>query len=89
MMIKVNNAQSKKSHTDNENAEFKPKLSDFTGIPSTIASIILEKNWQRLFAGMVIIDIAYIDGSLVVFDMNFLARMKGKRICARKEPDYF
>lgn len=89
MMIKVNNVQSKESQSDNDNAEFKAKLSDFMGIPSTIASLILEKNWQRIFAGMVIIDIAYIDGSLVVFDINFLARVKGKRICARKEPDYF
>ncbi len=89
MMIKVNDVQSKKSHADNDIAEFKAKLSDFMGISSTIASLILENNWQRIFAGMVIIDIAYIDGSLVVFDINFLARVKGKRICARKEPDYF
>jgi hypothetical protein len=89
MMIKVGNVQSKKSHTENAIDGLRATLTDLKEVPTTIAASILEKNWQRIFAGMVIVDIAYIDESLVVFDLSFLARVKGRRICARKEPDFF
>lgn len=88
-MIKVDNVQSKKSHADDAIDGSKVTMSDLKGVPTTIAASILEKNWQQIFAGVVIIDIAYIDESLAVFDLDFLARVKGKRICARKEPDFF
>ena len=89
MMIKVGNVQSKKSHAENEIDGLRATLTDLKEVPTTIAASILEKNWQRIFAGVVIVDIAYIDESLVVFDLSFLARVKGRRICARKEPDFF
>ena len=58
-------------------------------LPMSIAMTILERNWRHIFAGVVAIDIAYVDKNLVVFDMNLLARVRGTRICARKEPDFF
>jgi hypothetical protein len=89
MLIKVENVHSKKTHSNNAIDGLKAPLTDLKGVPTAIATSILEKNWQRIFAGVVIIDIAYIDESLVVFDLSFLARVKGKRICSRKEPDFF
>ena len=50
---------------------------------------ILANNWKQIFAGIVVVDIVYIDNNLVIFDIDLLARLKGIRLCIRKEPDYF
>ena len=59
------------------------------GMSTVIRNTILANNWKHIFAGIVVFDIVYIDGSLVIFDINFLARIRGIRLCIRKEPDYF
>lgn len=86
MIIKVSNAQSSLIPNDIINAG---PLGSLKGISGSITQSVLEKNWERIFAGVVIIDLAFIDDNLVVFDLDLLARVKGKRICARKEPDFF
>ena len=95
MMIKANNVvQCAKAQCDgrnnddghDNNGRMKNPVNN---LPMSITRTILERNWKNIFAGVVTIDIAYIDDSLIVFDMNFLARFRGTRICARKEPDFF
>ncbi|KAL3762261.1 hypothetical protein ACHAW5_006370 [Stephanodiscus triporus] len=39
--------------------------------------------------GVVVIDIAFIDKNLAVFDLQLPRKSEGTRICARKEPDFF
>ena len=88
MMIKVNNVQAKHAHSEGKDGLNEP-FSPLQGVSMSITKSILEKNWQRVFAGVVVIDIAFIDENLAIFDLNFLARVRGTRICARKEPDFF
>lgn len=85
MLIKVNDVQSKQRQNDKENG----LLSEIKGATASIARSMLEKNWPTIFSGLVIADLAFIDDNLAVFDLDFLARLKGRRICARKEPDFF
>jgi repressor of nif and glnA expression len=59
------------------------------GISAVIRKKILANNWKQIFAGIVVVDIVYIDNNLVIFDIDLLARLKGIRLCIRKEPDYF
>jgi hypothetical protein len=59
------------------------------GITSIIRDKILANNWKQIFAGIIVINIEYIDNNLIIFDIDLLARMKGIRLCIRKEPDYF
>ena len=59
------------------------------GISAVIRNKILANNWKQIFAGIVVVDIVYIDNNLVIFDIDLLARLKGIRLCIRKEPDYF
>jgi len=57
--------------------------------PENIAQSILEKQWRHLFSGLIVARVNFLDDSLAVFDLNFLGRVTGKHICARKEPDFF
>ena len=59
------------------------------GISSIIRNKILANNWKQIFAGIIVINIEYIDNNLIIFDIDLLARLKGIRLCIRKEPDYF
>ena len=88
MLIKVNNLQSTPAEQQREGTD-DTLLSELRGLPASITQSILETNWGTIFSGLVIIDIAFIDDNLAVFDLDLLARVKGKRICARKEPDFF
>lgn len=87
MLIKVSDVHSKQllQSEDMNNG----LLGELKGVPVSITQSILEKNWSKIFAGVVTIDLAYIDENLAVFDLDLLARVKGKRICMRKEPDFF
>ncbi len=94
-MIKVNNVvQRAKAHCDGQNngdghdnnGRIKTTMNN---LQISITRTILERNWKNILAGVVSIDIAYIDEGLIVFDLNLLARVRGTRICARKEPDFF
>lgn len=87
MLIKVDNVQSKQMIESEDGGG--RLFSELKGVPMSLTQSIIEKNWPKLFSGVVIVDIAFIDDSLAVFDLDFLARVKGKRICARKEPDFF
>ncbi len=87
MLIKVSNVRTRELQS--EEKEENGLLSSLKVAPSSISQSILEKNWSRLFSGVAVVDIAFLDESLVVFDVDLLARMKGRRICARKEPDFF
>ena len=86
MLIKVDNVQSTQMIQSDDNGGL---LSELIGDPVSIKQSIIEKNWEKLFSGVAVIDLAFIDDNLAVFDLNFLARVNGKRICARKEPDFF
>ncbi len=57
--------------------------------PGNIAQSILEKQWMHLFSGLIVARVNFLDDSLAVFDLNFLGRVTGKHICARKEPAFF
>lgn len=85
MLIKVNDVRSKQRRNDKDNG----LLNELKGATASVARSILEKNWPTIFSGLVIADLAFIDDDLAVFDLDFLARLKGRRICARKEPDFF
>ena len=85
MLIKVNDVQSKQLQSEMNDG----LLSQLKGVSVPITQTIIEKNWPKIFSGVVIVDLAFIDDNLAVFDLDFLARVKGKRICARKEPDFF
>jgi len=85
MLIKVNNIQPKKVQREMNGG----LLSELNGRTLSIRRSILEKNWQTIFSGVLIVDLSFIDDNLAIFDIDFLARMKGRRICARKEPDFF
>mmetsp|Transcript_35677 Transcript_35677/g.75162 ORF Transcript_35677/g.75162 Transcript_35677/m.75162 type:complete len:302 (-) Transcript_35677:128-1033(-) len=94
MLIKVNNVQSEQlmqsgGSGGEMNEDNDGLLGDLKGVQLSITQSILEKNWPTLFSGVVVVELAYIDDDLAVFDLDFLARVKGKRICARKEPDFF
>lgn len=84
MLINVKMVEIEQSENEDDGI-----LSELKGVPLTITQSIIEKNWPKLFSGVVIIDLAFIDDNLAVFDLDFLARVKGTRICARKEPDFF
>lgn len=86
LLIKVNSIETKQMQ---QNTEEEGLLNELKYISASISQSILEKNWPTLFSGMVIIDLAFIDDNLAVFDLDLLARLKSKRICARKEPDFF
>jgi len=85
MLIKVNNVQSKKVQCEMDGG----LLSELNGRNLSIRRSILEKNWPTIFSGVLIVDLSFIDDNLAIFDIDFLVRMKGRRICARKEPDFF
>ena len=90
MMIKVDNVvQRTKSHGDENHGINNAPISPLKSLPISITKTLLERNWRNIFAGVAVIDIVYIDDSLVIFDINFLARVRGTRICARREPDFF
>jgi len=57
--------------------------------PQSIAQSILETQWKSLFSGTAVVRINFLDDNLAVFDLDFLGRVTGKHICARKEPDFF
>jgi hypothetical protein len=88
MMIKVNNVQAIQSHSEGYGG-LNESFSPLQGVSMSITKSILEKNWQSIFDGIVVIDIAFIDENLAIFDLNFLARVRGTRICSRKELDFF
>lgn len=88
MIIKVNNVQAKQAHIEGNNGLNEP-FSPLKGGMLSMTHAFLERTWRTIFAGVVVIDIAFIDKNLAIFDLNFLARMRGTRICARKEPDFF
>mmetsp|Transcript_35512 Transcript_35512/g.65116 ORF Transcript_35512/g.65116 Transcript_35512/m.65116 type:complete len:250 (+) Transcript_35512:79-828(+) len=85
MLIKVNNVQPKQLQSEIDDG----LLSELKGLTVPITQTIIEKNWPKIFSGVVVVDLAFIDDNLAVFDLDFLARVKGRRICARKEPDFF
>jgi len=78
--LKKNEAQQQKQQQQRRTNE---------GISAVIRNKILANNWKQIFAGIVVVDIVYIDNNLVIFDIDLLARLKGIRLCIRKEPDYF
>ena len=86
MLIRVNNVQAKQLQSGDEDNGL---LSELKGVPASITQSIWERSWPTLFSGMIVVDLAYIDDSLAVFNLDLLGRMNGKRICARKEPDFF
>jgi hypothetical protein len=78
--LKKNKAQQQQQQQQRTNKE---------GISSIIRNKILANNWKQIFAGIIVINIEYIDNNLIIFDIDLLARLKGIRLCIRKEPDYF
>jgi beta-lactamase regulating signal transducer with metallopeptidase domain len=78
--LKKNEAQQQKQQQQRRTNE---------GISAVIRNKILANNWKQIFAGIVVVDIVYTDNNLVIFDIDLLARLKGIRLCIRKEPDYF
>ena len=84
MLIKVSDVTTKQLQPDKESG----LLRELKDLPDTITQSIIEKNWKTLFRGVVVVDLAFMDEDLAVFDIDFLARIKGRRICARKEPGF-
>ena len=88
MIIKVTNVQSKQAQIVGNSGLNEP-FSPINEGALSITHAFLNRSWQTIFAGVVVIDVAFIDKNLAIFDLNFLARVRGTRICARKEPDFF
>lgn len=85
MLIEVSDVQVKQIPSDENDG----LLNELKEAPLSLMQTILEKNWSKIFSGVAVVDLAFLDESMAVFDLNFLARVNGKRICARKEPDFF
>jgi len=87
-MIKVSNVQVKECQKDLQGDEgLFQELKKVTG--ASIAQSILEKQWKALFSGLLVVQFNFLDDNLAVFDLEFLGRVSGTQICARKEPDFF
>ena len=92
LLIKVSNVQVREYQEDMHEMEGDEGLFQElkkAATPGNIAQSILEKQWRHLFSGLIVARVNFLDDSLAVFDLNFLGRVTGKHICARKEPDFF
>ena len=89
LLIKVSNVQVKECQEELEGDEGLFQELKKRAAPGSIAQSILEKQWKPLFSGLVVVRVNFLDDNLAVFDLDFLGRVTGKHICARKEPDFF
>mmetsp|Transcript_7216 Transcript_7216/g.14879 ORF Transcript_7216/g.14879 Transcript_7216/m.14879 type:complete len:271 (-) Transcript_7216:97-909(-) len=92
MLIKVSNVQvQRRSHGEIQVQEDEGLFQDLKKVtaPGSIAQSILETQWKSLFSGVAVVRVNFLDDNLAVFDLDFLGRVTGKHICARKEPDFF
>mmetsp|Transcript_1025 Transcript_1025/g.1726 ORF Transcript_1025/g.1726 Transcript_1025/m.1726 type:complete len:93 (+) Transcript_1025:695-973(+) len=92
MLIKVSNVQvQRRRQGEIQVQEDEGIFQDLKKVtaPGSIAQSILETQWKSLFSGVAVVRVSFLDDNLAVFDLDFLGRVTGKHICARKEPDFF
>mmetsp|Transcript_6183 Transcript_6183/g.9645 ORF Transcript_6183/g.9645 Transcript_6183/m.9645 type:complete len:278 (-) Transcript_6183:86-919(-) len=91
LLIKVSNVKVERSQEETQVQGEEGLFQDIknAAAPQSIAQSILETQWKSLFSGTVVVRINFLDDNLAVFDLDFLGRVTGRHICARKEPDFF
>ena len=67
-MLKVTNLKSKKL------VEKKGLVEKIESMPSEIAESILTKNWRRIFAGVTVVELLYLDSDFAIFNLQIPGR---------------
>ena len=85
LLIKVEDVTTSQDNGAAEN----DSLSTISHMQSSIIPQIVERFGRSIFSGVVVVKVTFFDNDLLVFDLDFLGRARGKHICARKEPAFF